>query len=173
LIENLLTWSRIQQGTLDHYPQMMDLRELARQNVDVFMSNAEHKGITLKNLIEEKIPVYADVNMLNAILRHLISNALKFTKPGGLVEVSARDNGAHVEVSVSDTGIGISAEHLPKLFRIDVRYKRLGTAREKGTGFGLILCKEFIEKHGGKIWIESKVEQGSTVRFTLPKNPYL
>ena len=168
LIENLLTWSRIQRGVLEHCPQPIEIRDIVTQNINLFTQNAEDKQITLRNLIEERIAVYADFNMVNAVIRNLISNALKFTKSGGRVEFSAKQNGEYVEVSVTDTGIGIGKEHLSKLFRIDARYKRLGTAREKGTGLGLILCKEFIEKHGGTIWIESEVDQGSTVKFTLP-----
>ncbi len=171
LIENLLTWSRIQRGALEHCPQRMDIRNLVTQTMNGFTENAENKQITLKNLIEEKTPVYADFNMVNTVLRNLISNALKFTNSGGEVEVSARQDGKDIEVSVKDNGIGIREEHLPKLFRIDTRYKRLGTAREKGTGLGLILCKEFIKKHGGRIWIESEVKRGSTVKFTLPQHP--
>lgn len=168
LIENLLTWSRIQRGVLEHCPQPIDIRDIVTQNINLFTQNAEDKQITFRNLIEERTAVYADFNMVNAVIRNLISNALKFTKSGGRVEFSAKQNGEYVEVSVTDTGIGISKEHLSKLFRIDARYKRLGTDREKGTGLGLILCKEFIEKHGGTIWIESEVDQGSTVKFTLP-----
>ena len=173
LIENLLTWSRIQRGVMEHYPQRVDIRDVAAENIDLFIQSAEDKKITLRNLIKEKTPAYADFNMVNSVLRNLFSNALKFTPSGGTVEVSARDDGAFVEVSVADTGIGIGNEHLAKLFRIDARYKRLGTAREKGTGLGLILCKEFVEKNGGKIWIESEVERGTTVKFTLPspRNP--
>ncbi len=171
LIENLLTWSRIQRGVLEYCQQRINIQELVTQNIDLYTQNAEDKKITLRNLIEESTLVYADFNMVNAVLRNLISNALKFTNTGGTVEVSAKQDGMYVEVSVSDTGIGIAKEHLPKLFRIDARYKRLGTAREKGTGLGLILCKEFIEKNGGKIWIESEVGQGSTVKFTLPREP--
>jgi two-component system sensor histidine kinase/response regulator len=173
LIENLLTWSRIQRGVLEHCPQRIDIRDIVTQNINLFTQNAEDKQITLRNLIEEMTAVYADFNMVNAVVRNLLSNALKFTKSGGKVEFSAKQNGEYVEVSVTDTGIGIGKEHLSKLFRIDARYKRLGTAREKGTGLGLILCKEFIEKHGGTIWIESEVDQGSTVKFTLPRNPDL
>ena len=171
LIENLLTWSRIQRGVLEHCPQRVNIRDVVTQNIKLFTQNAEDKQITLRNLIEERIPAYADFNMVNAVFRNLISNALKFTKPGGSVEISARQDGGYIEVSVRDNGIGIAKEHLSKLFRIDSRYKRLGTAREKGTGLGLILCKEFIEKHGGKIWIESEAAQGSAVKFTLPQNP--
>jgi two-component system sensor histidine kinase/response regulator len=169
LIENLLTWSRIQRGVLDHLPQNIDIQDIVAQNTNLLTPTADQKQITLKNLIAAKTLVYADANMVNAILRNLLSNAIKFTKPGGTVTVSARDDGGYIEIAVADTGIGIGPEHLSKLFRIDVRYKRLGTTREKGTGFGLILCKEFIERHGGKIWIESEVDRGTTVKFTVPK----
>jgi len=171
LIENLLTWSRIQRGVLEHCPQRMDVREIVAQNINLLTQSAGDKQITLRNLIEEKTSVYADFNMVNAVLRNIISNAIKFTKPGGRVEVSAKRDGIYAEISVTDTGIGIAKEHVSKLFRIDARYKRLGTMRERGTGLGLILCKEFIERHGGRIWIESEVAQGSTVKFTLPQNP--
>jgi two-component system, sensor histidine kinase and response regulator len=171
LIENLLTWSRIQRGVIEHYPQYMDLREAVTQNLELIAQAAEKKQITLKNAIEEECRVYADMNMVNAILRNLLSNAVKFTESGGVVTVSARQTSQWLEVSISDTGIGIAEEHIKKLFRIDARYKRLGTAHEKGTGMGLILCKEFVEKHGGAIWIESQAGQGSTFRFTLPTRP--
>lgn len=171
LIENLLTWSRIQRGVLEHCPQHIDLREVVVQNMALFTQNAEDKQITFRNLIEEKMTVYADSNMVNAVLRNLVSNALKFTNVGGIVAFSATPGKEFVEVAVSDNGIGIGKEHLPKLFRIDSRYKRLGTAREKGTGLGLILCKEFVEKNGGQIWIESDSGQGAAVKFTLPIHP--
>lgn len=169
LIENLLTWSRIQRGVLEHCPQQIDLREAVLQNMALFARNAEDKQIIFTNQITAHLLVYADYNMIHAILRNLISNALKFSYPGGSVEFSAILRESAVEVAVADHGIGIPPEHLPKLFRIDARYKRLGTAREKGTGLGLILCKEFVEKNGGEIWIESEIEHGTTVKFTLPK----
>jgi signal transduction histidine kinase len=105
------------------------------------------------------------------VVRNLISNALKFTHAGGTIDISTRQEGISIEVSVSDTGIGIAQKHLPKLFRIETTYKRLGTAREKGTGLGLILCKELVEKNGGRIWVESEVGKGTTFRFTLPRMP--
>jgi two-component system, sensor histidine kinase and response regulator len=169
LIENLLTWSRIQRGVLEHCPQQLDLREAILQNMALFVRNAEEKQITFTNHVTESLFVYADYNMIHAILRNLISNALKFSHPGGSVEFSAILRESVVEVAVTDHGIGIPPEHLPKLFRIDARYKRLGTAREKGTGLGLILCKEFVEKNGGTIWIESEIDHGTTVKFTLSK----
>lgn len=171
LIDNLLTWSRIQRGVLEHCPQQIDLHDVVQQNISLFTQNAEEKQISFHNLVTEHLVVYADYNMVSAVLRNLISNAIKFTNIGGRIEFSAQPKEAVVEIAVSDNGIGIGNEHLAKLFRIDSRYKRLGTAREKGTGLGLILCKEFVEKNGGKIWIESEPGQGTTVKFTLPQNP--
>jgi two-component system sensor histidine kinase/response regulator len=106
------------------------------------------------------------------VIRNLISNALKFTYPGGRIDISARHDERDVEIAVSDTGMGIDQEHLPKLFRIETKYKRLGTAHETGTGLGLILCKELIEKNRGRIWAESEVNKGSVFRFTLPAYQY-
>ena len=98
-----------------------------------------------------------------------MSNALKFTKPDGTIHISATQNDSMAEISVTDTGLGINKQHLSKLFRIDKQYRRTGTANEQGTGLGLILCKEFVERNGGQIWVESEVEKGSTFTFTLPR----
>ena len=128
--------------------------------------------IMLTNLIQEEIPVAVDVMMIDTVVRNLLSNAIKFTEAGGTVAISATHDEQTVTVRVADTGIGISAETLPNLFRIDAKYQRSGTAGEKGTGLGLILCKEFMEKHGGKIWAESEVGKGTTIWFTLPTKPH-
>ncbi len=169
LLDNLLTLSRIQRGMIEHHAQPLDLHLTVARNIALFRPNAEHKQISLSNSIPQHTMASADVNMLDTVLRNLLSNALKFTPTGGTVDVSARYAQQYVEVSVSDTGLGIAEEHLPKLFRIDARYKRLGTAREKGAGLGLILCQEFVEKNGGKIWVESEVGKGTTFTFSLPK----
>jgi signal transduction histidine kinase len=109
--------------------------------------------------------------MVDTVIRNLVSNALKFTGTGGVVEISARqDDGQYVEVAVADTGIGISKEGIAKLFRIDDQYINVGTAGERGTGLGLILCKDLVEKNGGRIWVESELGKGTTFRFTIPKN---
>jgi two-component system sensor histidine kinase/response regulator len=169
LLENLLTWSRIQRGILEYNPQFIRVKGVIDRNVALFAPNAEQKQITLNRSIPEKAVVYADFNMVDTVVRNLISNALKFTHSGGTVGVATRQDEKYIEVSVSDTGIGIRKEHLSKLFRIETKYKRSGTAREKGTGLGLILCKELVEQNGGKIWVESEVGKGTTFRFTLPR----
>jgi signal transduction histidine kinase len=169
LLENLLTWSRIQRGMMEYYPQTIDIRTIVTRNVELLTANAEQKQISLRNLLAEEFVVFADLNMIDAVVRNLVSNALKFTDAGGSIAVSATHSEHEVSVSVSDTGIGIAEEHISKLFRIDAKYKRLGTAHEKGTGLGLILCKEFVEHHGGKIWVESEAGKGSTFTFSLPR----
>jgi two-component system sensor histidine kinase/response regulator len=169
LLENLLDWSRIQGGMMGFYPQQVDIHEVLRRNVALFEPNAKQKQITLKSLIQETMFAYVDEKMVDAIFRNLISNALKFTPTNGHVEVAVTQNEKVLKVSISDTGIGIPQEDLPKLFRIDEKYRDSGTAGEMGTGLGLILCQELVEKSGGKIWVESKIGKGSTFTFTLPR----
>jgi len=170
LLENLLTWSRGQLGLLKYEPELLDLQELAEDVVLLFQPNAEQKQIELRHDIEERTMVYADYSMLNTVIRNLTSNALKFTSAGDRVEILAHHvDQRWLEVCVSDTGRGIPPDVLPKLLRIDSKYTTLGSSGEKGTGLGLILCRDLVEKNGGKIWIESDVDKGSNFRFTVPK----
>jgi two-component system sensor histidine kinase/response regulator len=168
LLENLLTWSRIQQNMIACHPARIELEAIVARNIELLTPHANQKQITFSHSISADMAAYADLNMVDAVIRNLLSNAVKFTKSGGAIAISATQTETMVEVSVTDTGIGIPQEKIPILFRIEHRYKRIGTAREKGTGLGLILCKEFVEKNGGKIWAESEVGKGTTVRFTLP-----
>lgn len=168
LLENLLTWSRVQRGVIAYQPQPINICWFVARNVELLALPAQKKQITLKNLVKKEIFVYADFNMVDTVVRNLVANAIKFTHPGGSVTISAEQKEPFVEIAVADTGIGIEQEHLPDLFRIDVRYRRMGTALEEGTGLGLILCKEFIEKHGCEIRVESQVDKGTTFHFTLP-----
>lgn len=169
LLENLLTWSRMQRGVITYQPQPINIRWFITRNLDLLSLHAQKKQIGLYSDIQDQVLVYADFNMVDTVIRNLLSNAIKFTKAGGNVEIMTRQAEDTVEITVADTGIGIEEEHLPDLFRIDVRYKRIGTADEEGTGLGLILCKEFIEKHGCEIEVESEIGKGTTFRFTLPK----
>jgi two-component system sensor histidine kinase/response regulator len=171
LLRNLFTWSSVQRKTIEYHPQYIDLREIVTRNLSLFRLNAEQKHITLRSLIQNEMPVYADASMVYAVIRNLVSNALKFTEVGGKVRISALQNKEFVEISVSDTGIGICEEDLSKLFRIDVKYQQTGTAGEEGTGLGLILCKELVEKNSGSLSVKSEVGKGTTVTFTLPKPP--
>jgi len=131
--------------------------------------NAQSDRIQLIDHLEEGIPVLADPNLLHTIFRNLLSNAVKFSKQGGKVIVSSKKTGqGFVEIKVEDEGIGIAQDDISKLFRIDMSTKTIGESTKKGTGFGLILCKEFIEKQGGKIRVESELHQGTAFIFTLP-----
>jgi two-component system sensor histidine kinase/response regulator len=168
LLENLLIWSAHQRGILEYVPEPIDVYEIAVYNMLLFTPNAEQKQIMLRSSIQEKVLVYADYNMVTTVIRNLLSNALKFTDSEGSVTISAEQTEDFVELSVSDTGIGISAENLPHLFEIKPTSQENGPAGNERTGLGLILCKELIEKNGGAIWCESEIGKGTTVRFTLP-----
>jgi PAS domain S-box-containing protein len=171
LLENLLTWSRLQRGAMEYVPEQFDFKEIVDDMVELFTSNAEQKQIGLSSAVQETLVAYADYAMVNTIMRNLISNALKFTPTGGNITISARYDTHDVEVAVSDTGNGMSPETMAKLFRVDVHPTTTGTAGETGTGLGLILCQDLVQKNGGKIWVESEVGKGTTFRFTLPILP--
>ncbi|MDM8549025.1 hybrid sensor histidine kinase/response regulator [Desulfobacterales bacterium HSG2] len=170
LLENLLDWSRIQTGKIDWKPAEIDLYTYAFENVSLLKIGAENKKISLHSDISKDTIIYADANMVTMIVRNLVSNAIKFTNEGGEVKITSETKGDDEEITISDTGVGIKPENIKKLFRIDAHHSTLGTANEQGTGLGLILCREFIEKNGGKIWIESEVGKGSEFKFTLPKS---
>ena len=171
LLENLLTWSRIQRGAMKCEPNCIDLFDIVEENMAIFMSRAEYKEVALRSLIQENTLAYADYDMVNTVVRNLISNALKFTDTGGSITVSAVSENQHVEVTISDTGCGIDEEGIANIFRIDTTYTSIGTAGEQGTGLGLILCKELIEQNGGRIWVESEIGEGTVFRFTVPQKP--
>ena len=169
LLENLLQWSRSQSGEIECRPNQIDLYTLAKENIEYFIENARKKKIDLLLGAQDKILVYADENMINSVIRNLVSNAIKFTKPGGTVKVSWEEEGDFIVTSVLDTGIGIPEERLTKLFRIGEDHITHGTAQEKGTGLGLILCQEFVEKNSGTIRVKSEWGKGSVFEFTLPR----
>ncbi len=129
---------------------------------------AAAKGITITYSSPYDIDVFADIDMLKIVLRNLVSNAIKFTNKNGTININAEENSGNVLISVSDNGIGIPPDNLSKLFDISQVLTTKGTAEETGTGLGLFICKEFVEKHGGKIRVESKVGKGSDFKFTLP-----
>ncbi|MCD4792592.1 MAG: tetratricopeptide repeat-containing sensor histidine kinase [Bacteroidales bacterium] len=169
LTENLLLWGRTQSGNLKNNPEKVNLRESVINNISVLKSIAEKKNIILYQEIPENTYVYVDIHIVSMIIRNLMSNALKFTDSGGKIGVTSVKKDNFIEISVIDTGIGISEESRKKLFRIDVHYTTKGTSDERGTGLGLILCKEFVEKSGGEICVESEPGKGSTFKFTLPE----
>lgn len=168
LLENLLEWANFQQNRTPFAVKKLNLSKLINKELPNLKNAALLKGIEIKNLIDENINVWADENMLKIICRNLINNALKFTNKGGLVELNAEEKNYSIKISIKDSGIGIEKEKLQKIFIIDKEKTTLGTENEKGTGLGLILCKEFIEKHGGEIGVDSQPQKGSVFHFTLP-----
>ena len=169
LLEDLLVWSRVQRGKMPYQPEQSDLFLLADETVMLLEGNAQKKQIALRLTMQENTPVYGDPQMIKTIIRNLVSNAIKFTPSGGIITVSSASVGSQEEITIADTGVGMSHEDVQKLFRIEFASSKPGTDKESGTGFGLLLCKEFVEKNGGTIAVESEVGAGSRFRFTLPK----
>jgi len=169
LLEGLLSWARVQQGLMPYNPTAIELKNVIHETMELMMDDAASKKIAIINKIPDKLKVRADGNMLKTIVRNLVSNCIKFTSAEGIVEINAVEDNGQVEVSVKDNGRGMNRENLDKLFKIDKVYSTRGTEEEEGTGMGLILCKEFVEKHGGRIWAESEEDKGSVFYFTLPE----
>jgi len=170
LLENLLEWARIQRSQIVIRPVSIILKNVASDVVEILVDKANSKMIAVINYIPDNLIIVADEEMLKTILRNLISNALKFTPLKGKIEISAVKLQHEVEITVKDNGIGIQPDELKKIFKIGSNISKRGTQNEKGTGLGLILCKEFVEKMGGKIWVESTVGIGSRFIFTLKQN---
>jgi PAS domain S-box-containing protein len=168
LLDNLLTWARMQQGQFDFKPEAVEMGPLVKEVTDMLNSSARFKSIRIRYISDYSTSVYADVNMLKTILRNLVQNSIKFSKPGGHIEVSSEVKGGQVVIAVSDEGIGMEKETINNLFRIGSSTPTKGTANETGSGWGLIICKEFIEMHKGKMEIESTPGHGTTFRFNLP-----
>jgi PAS domain S-box-containing protein len=168
LLDNLLNWTRMKQGLFSYEPQKIVLADICSDAIEVLRQNAEEKNIEIDVIINKNFNVFADINMVKTIIRNLVANAIKFTNVNGTIKINAYQTPESVIISVSDNGVGIQPDILGKLFRIsDVQTKK-GTANETGTGLGLLLCKELVEKHNSKIWVESVAGIGSDFRFTLP-----
>jgi signal transduction histidine kinase len=168
LLMNLMQWSRSQTGKMDFNPRKVDIVELINTITKLLTDAAIQKSITIGKKLPNNVQVSGDIDMISTILRNLISNAIKFTHPNGKIIISAEQQKNELMICVSDNGIGIDIITLEKLFRIEESISTPGTQKEKGTGLGLILCKEFVEKIGGKIWVESEEGKGSDFKFTLP-----
>ncbi len=169
-LENLLNWAKSQMSGFNAIPEYIVLNLLAEENIQLLKPIATKKNIFIENNIPEESKVYADPNMINLILRNLISNAIKFSLPGGVIEINCEKNKDHQTVSVKDYGIGMTKETINMLFKMHTFTTR-GTANERGTGLGLYIAKNFIETNGGKIWVESNVGTGTTFSFTVPIRP--
>ena len=170
LLTNLMEWSQSQTGRMEFKPEYLKMEVLLNNTLLLFTDIALQKSIIISMNMDPNAQIYGDKDKMATILRNLISNAIKFTFPGGEIKLSCKVKQGEVIVSISDTGTGIPADAIDKLFRIDSDYSTPGTKNEKGTGLGLILCKEFVEKHGGKIWVESQEGKGSEFHFTIPNN---
>ncbi|MCX6278895.1 MAG: PAS domain S-box protein, partial [Bacteroidetes bacterium] len=168
LLTTLMEWSRSQTGRMEFNPEYFEMMVLINEIIVSFDVIAGQKSIVINKALPPNTPVFADKAMISTVFRNLISNAIKFTPAGGKITISAEEKQSELSVTVSDSGVGISNNRIEKLFRIDESYSTAGTNNERGTGLGLILCKDFIEIHGGKIWVESEVEKGSRFSFTIP-----
>lgn len=169
LLTGLLDWARSQTGRVKFEPKTISVRDIVDETIDSLKDVSDHKSIGIDVDIKEVEEVYADEVMMGTVLRNLVSNAIKFTHMGGKVAIAARQDNGMTLFKVKDTGIGIEKENLKKLFSIDEGYSNPGTLNEQGTGLGLLICKEFVEKHGGHIWAESEKGNGSTFWFTFPR----
>ncbi len=167
LLDDLLMWVRSQSGKLTFEPQELNFTDVCNGVIDILKINAINKKISINHALPNEISVFTDINMLKTILRNLVSNAIKFTNKGGKIEIFAEQELSFTTITVSDNGTGIKPETLAKLFDSSQKNTTAGTENESGTGLGLLLCKEFIEKSGGKIWVESEVGKGSKFKFTL------
>ncbi|MGD0756572.1 MAG: HAMP domain-containing sensor histidine kinase [Bacteroidales bacterium] len=168
LLEDILMWVRTQTGKISFEPQKLNFADICKDILEILKPSANAKKITINYSVTDEINIYADIDMLKTVLRNLVTNAIKFTNKNGAISINAVENSGNVTISVSDNGIGISQDNLAKLFDISKVLTTKGTAEETGTGLGLLLCKEFVEKHGGKIWVKSEVGKGSDFRFALP-----
>lgn len=169
LLDSFLEWSRLQIGGMAASPHNFDVHLTVKRVMSLLTANATHKKITIVNSIAEEVRIFADERMTEAILRNLLYNAVKFTNFGGTVTLSSKDEGQYIRVSVEDTGIGISEEDIVKLLEPDNHFTTLGTFGEKGTGLGVLFCRELAEKNNGTLEIDSVKNHGSTFSFVLPK----
>lgn len=171
LLLGLLTWSRSQRNKIEYDPCNQDIYQLVYQNIAIVSSSAKSKSINIINSVTENTTAFFDANMINTVVRNLLTNAIKFTNNKGKIEIKAEpyyENPNFVLISVADNGTGIPQDKLEKLFQIKHSFTTIGTNGEKGTGLGLLIVWDFIEKNHGKIWVESEVERGTTFYFTLP-----
>jgi signal transduction histidine kinase len=169
LLENLLNWSMMQRNNQELKPSKIKLWDEVNRITKMLNQSAVNKNITLKNKINQEILVNCDANMLHSVFQNLITNGIKYSETGGVITISANEKKDFVEVSIEDSGIGMELDQLSKIFKFNSMSSTDGTMGERGTGLGLILCKEFIEKSNGKIWVDSEMGKGAKFSFTLQK----
>jgi signal transduction histidine kinase len=170
LLSNLMEWSLSQTGRINFNPEFFQIKDLINETNLLFSEIAAQKAISISYEVLSDRDVYADKQMISTILRNLVSNAIKFTSAGGSIKIHGKHHQNKILISVEDSGIGLSKAKIESLFRTKSNSSEVGTQKEEGTGLGLILCKEFIERHNEKIWVESEHGNGSTFYFTLPFN---
>lgn len=168
LLENLLQWSMLQTGRMPLRPKLVNINELIIENIELLRGNALQKGITLQSKTIDDGFVFVDLSMITTVIRNLLSNAIKFTGQSGTITIEITKDGNMLKVSVEDNGVGIAEADMHKLFKIDSNPTSIGTSMEKGTGLGLILCKDFVERNGGTIWVNSQLGRGTKFFFTIP-----
>lgn len=168
LLENILQWSQSETGKIAFNPRVQLLSPFVHDMICLYAASGKQKGISLENQIQSDLTARFDSNMLQTVIRNLLSNAIKFSQENSTIFLSAEIQGIEVVVKVRDEGIGMNREQLNRLFKADENISTPGTRNETGTGIGLILCKDFIARHGGRIWAESKPGEGTTMIFTLP-----
>ncbi len=168
LLDNLLDWAKCQTGDMMYRPEKHLLKDLLLEATVPLESYARTKHVEIRVTGVNDLCIFCDKNMITTVIRNLLSNAIKFSHPNSNVGIEVGKKSDQIEVKVKDTGIGIESKNIGKLFKIEEHFTRLGTEREKGTGLGLILCKNFIAMHGGDIWLESEIQKGTTFHFTVP-----
>ncbi len=168
LLQNLMEWARSQTEELTITSTRQTLKSIIKSSIELLINEAKNKSIAVNNTVNDQIRIYADKDMMGVVIRNLISNAIKFSHPGQEVNIAVEPNDNEVILSVSDNGIGMSATMISNLFQLDKNVRRPGTAKEPSSGLGLILCKEFIEKQGGEIWVESEEGKGTSVFVSIP-----
>ncbi|MFH1197932.1 MAG: ATP-binding protein [bacterium] len=168
LLENLLMWSRSQRGEIELKPEKININDLADEIIELYRSIAGQKNIIITKKIDENVTAFADRNTITLVLRNLVNNAVKFTNQGGTIQIDGKPGNDKVEISVHDSGVGIPKEFLDKIFRPDFSNKKIRNSPNKGSGLGLVLCKEFVDKNSGEIWVESEFGKSTTFAFSLP-----
>ena len=171
LLENLLQWALMQKGMMEYSPNVQNLQELVHPGIAPLLSLFEQKQVSIQSRIPDNLLVLADTQMISTVVRNLVSNALKYTHSGGVVDITATVVEDKAVVSVQDTGMGMEQHHLDRIFSLEQHTSRPGTQGESGTGLGLVLCRELVENHGGRIWVESEPGKGTTFHFTIPVQP--